>query len=61
MEIKIVNSKNENCSCLICPHCGVHELVDCTEKDVSKWRFNIKAFRIDDQSKCLKCDNWFKI
>lgn len=59
IQIKIVTPINKTCNCLICPYCGAHELVDCTEKDVNKWRFNIRAFRVDNYSHCIKCNRWF--
>ena len=48
------------CQCLICPNCGAHELENCSETDIDKWRFQIKAFRVDNSSHCLKCDTWFE-
>jgi len=47
------------CRCIICPNCGAHELVDCAEIDVDKWGYQIKAFKVDNHSHCLKCDTWF--
>ena len=60
-EIKliVIENQNKNCHCLICPYCGAHELENCQETDVSKWRFQIKAFRVDNASHCLKCGRWF--
>jgi hypothetical protein len=43
---------------MVCPHCGATEVVDCT-LPVKEWRFQIRAFRVDASSHCLKCDNWF--
>jgi len=60
IEIIVVKPINkEGCNCLICPNCGAHEVENCQEKDVSKWRFQIRAFKVDDKSHCLKCDTWF--
>jgi len=63
-QVKIVVVESDTpCGCLICPHCGAHELVDCHKKDEPGFwdnvRFNIKAFRVDNQSHCLVCDSWF--
>ena len=61
IEIRIVTPKNENCHCIVCPYCGAHEIKNCEEKDVDKWIWQIKAFKVDDSSHCLKCDKWFEL
>lgn len=38
-----------NCGCLMCPNCGAPEVDDC-RKPVDEWKWNIKAFRVDDWS-----------
>ena len=46
---------------LECPHCGALETYKSADepKNVDKWFFVIRAFRVDDQSHCTNCDNWF--
>ncbi len=39
---------------MCCPRCGSPEVVDDT-LPVDQWRFNIRAFRVDDWSECLVC------
>ena len=63
IEIRIVKS-NAPCECMICPNCGAHELQDCANKNnipAKDWRWNIRPFKVDDWSHCLKCDKWFDI
>lgn len=43
---------------LTCPNCGAPEVEDRT-LPVEQWRFNIRAFRVDDWSECRKCGCWF--
>ena len=67
MDIVIVKGKEE-CSCLICPNCGAHEIdhdwKPTTEKEKIMYpmgKFNIKAFKVDNESHCLKCECWFDL
>lgn len=47
---------------ITCPNCGATELTpESAGKPVSEWQFQIKAFRVDDWSHCLKCDCWFDL
>ena len=39
---------------LRCPRCGSREVEDNT-LPIDQWVWNIRAFRIDDWSKCLVC------
>lgn len=46
---------------MVCPHCGTPE-VFCNSDDPSdtnKWFWAIRAFEVDEWSKCLSCDEWF--
>jgi len=48
---------------IICPHCGTPE-VFCDEKDpknIKKWFWAIRAFRVDDASECKSCNTWFTL
>ncbi|RKY40185.1 MAG: hypothetical protein DRP85_09070 [Candidatus Makaraimicrobium thalassicum] len=49
-----------NCGCLVCPNCGASEVDDC-RKPVDEWKFQIKAFKVDDWSHCLVCGCWFDL
>lgn len=69
-KIKIVIVKpNTPCGCLICPNCGAHEVdhdwKPQTEEEKKTYifgcRFNIRAFKVDNSSHCLKCDKWFEV
>jgi hypothetical protein len=44
-----------------CTHCGCLETYkDGNDpEDVDKWYFMIRAFRVDDSSKCNNCGKWF--
>jgi DNA-directed RNA polymerase subunit RPC12/RpoP len=55
MDIKIWDGE------LRCPFCGAPEVENPEEKDVHKWVWNIRAFRVDDSSECLRCGRWFSI
>lgn len=60
----LINERcKENCikQGLKCPNCGAHEVYANRENpnDTHKWVFVIKAFRIDDNSQCLNCGDWF--
>ena len=62
MEQIIVMKPKTECGCLICPNCGAHEIVDCQNKDKIdpiEWRWNIRPYKVDEWSHCLKCDRWF--
>jgi len=49
----------ENCKCLICPHCKIHEVnCQCTENEDKI--FYIRAFRVDNSSECRYCKEWFE-
>jgi hypothetical protein len=48
------------CECLQCPYCGATEVDDC-RKPGSEWKWQIRAFKIDNSSHCLICDNWFEV
>ncbi len=71
VEIKVVTppKTEQGCNCLICPKCGAHEIdhdwKPTTEKEKKEYifgkRFNIRAFKVDDSSHCLKCDCWFDL
>lgn len=67
IQIKVIIPKTE-CGCLICPKCGAHEIdhdwQPKTEEEkrmypMGKW--NIRAFKVDDSSHCLKCGCWFEL
>ena len=45
---------------LTCANCGAPEVEDET-LPVDQWRFNIRAFRVDDWSECRKCGCWFDL
>jgi len=52
------------CNCMICPNCGAHEIDNCENQDkinVREWKWNIKPFKVNNDSHCLKCDCWFDI
>jgi len=52
------------CRCIICPNCDAHEIKDCENQDkipIEEWHWQIKPFKVDDWSHCLKCDKWFNI
>lgn len=51
--------KKRSCMCLICPNCGAHELQNCDEELTLNSLWNIKAYKVDDCSHCLKCKCWF--
>jgi len=62
MEVKIkVHEPKTSCGCMVCPNCGAHELQVCNPppENVHDWRFDIKGFKVDDWSHCLKCNCWF--
>ena len=48
---------------IICPICGTPEVFcDSKEpKNVKKWFWCIRAFRVDNSSECRSCDNWFEL
>lgn len=49
-----------NCCCMICPNCGAHEIEDCqNNKDLTKAKWNIGGYKVDDWSHCYKCGVWF--
>ncbi len=62
--VEVTRTKKEpkhgagNCKCLVCPNCKVTELEDCN-LPMSEWRCQIRAFKVDGLSHCLKCNNWF--
>jgi len=41
-----------------CPNCGAVEAYEDATSPTGM-RFNVRAFRVDDWSHCLKCDCWF--
>src|SRR5690606_20601686 len=43
-----------------CPNCGAPEVAN-GDAPVAEWRFNIRAFRVDDWSECVKCGCWFDL
>jgi len=43
---------------LDCPNCGAPEVED-ESLPVDQWKFNIRAYRVDDWSECRKCGCWF--
>ena len=53
--------KNPIADGLQCPHCGIFETFKNSKnpEDTTKWSFIIKAFRVDNFSKCKNCGNWF--
>lgn len=66
MKVRVVSGP-EKCRCIICPNCGAHEIdhdwKPQTEEEkriyIFGHRFNIRAFKVDNWSHCLKCDKWF--
>lgn len=59
------------CNGLVCPYCGAPEVVHpesaCPEcggllnkGKILEGKWNIKPFKVDDYSHCLRCDKWFK-
>ena len=53
--------RSTKCGCMICPNCKAHEIKDCGNmKDTSlDWEWQIRPFKVDNWSHCLKCNCWF--
>ena len=67
MNIVIVKPDTE-CGCLICPNCGAHEIdhdfeptTEEEKKNYPMGKWNIRAFKVDETSHCLKCNCWFDL
>lgn len=43
-----------------CANCGAPEVAN-PDAPVSEWRFNIRAYRVDDWSECRVCGAWFNM
>jgi hypothetical protein len=48
---------------LECPRCGAIETYKNAKhpEDTDKWYFLIRAFRVDDASRCCNCNKWFTL
>ncbi len=64
MKVRVVEGAGgrhgPDCKCMICPFCGATEVDDC-RKPHDQWVWQIRPFRVDDASHCLKCDQWFTL
>lgn len=59
--IKATGSSQPNPQGLCCPHCGAREVYANPEqpKDIKRWAWVIRAFRVDTSSECRNCQRWF--
>jgi len=51
-------TKFAECNCLVCSKCGAKEVEDCSLPQ-NEWKWQIRAFKVDNYSHCMKCNNWF--
>lgn len=41
-----------------CPYCGALEVNNC-RLPIDEWRWQIRPFKVDNDSHCTVCDRWF--
>ena len=59
--IERTGSDKPNPQGLCCPRCKAKEVYANPEApdDIKRWAWIIRAFKVDDFSHCLNCDEWF--
>jgi len=61
--IEKTGSETPNPQGICCTNCGASEVYadPNSPKDIGKWAWIIRAFRVDDASECKNCKSWFRM